>query len=121
MLVALVIQVLLIFVVMLIDRGGSAVAVMSGSFLSVVVDAFLQLASTSVTLFIVAILIRVILNLLQRYFGPITEMLNEMTEPLMRPIRRIVPPLGVIDLSAYITMILLIALNMVIADLRPPY
>ena len=120
-LVALVIQVLLIFVVMLIDRGGSAVAVMSGSFLSVVVDAFLQLASTSVTLFIVAILIRVILNLLQRYFGPITEMLNEMTEPLMRPIRRIVPPLGVIDLSAYITMILLIALNMVIADLRPPY
>ena len=120
-LVAIVIQVLLIFVIMLIDRGGSAVTIMTGSFLSVLVDAFLRLASMSVTLFIVAILIRVILSLLQRYFGPITELLNEMTEPLMRPIRSLVPPLGVIDLSAYITMILLIALNMVIADLRPPY
>ena len=120
-LVALVIQILLIFVIMLIDRGGAAFGVMSGSFLTVVFDAFLRLASTSVTLFIVAILIRVILSFFQRYFGPITEMLNEMTEPLMRPIRRMVPPLGVIDLSAYIAMILLIALNMVIADFRPPY
>jgi YggT family protein len=120
-LVGLVIQVLVIFVLMLIDRGGSAVAIVTGSFLNVVFDAFLRLASMSVTLFIVAILIRVILSFFQRYFGPITEMLNEMTEPLMRPIRRVIPPLGVIDLSAYITMILLIALNMVIADLRPVY
>ena len=75
----------------------------------------------SVTLFTVAILIRVILSFLHRYFGPITEMLNDMTEPLLRPIRRVIPPLGVIDLSAYIAMVLLIALNMAIADFPLPY
>ena len=83
-------------------------------------NALLELASMSVTLFIVAIIIRVILGFLQRYFGPISDMLNEMTEPLMRPVRSIIPPLGVIDLSAYIATVLLFALNMVIADLQMP-
>jgi len=119
--VGLAIQVLVIFVLMLISRGGGAIATITGSFLSVLFDAFLRLASMSVTLFIVAIVIRVILSFFQRYYGPITEMLNQMTEPLMRPIRRVVPPLGIIDLSAYIAMILLIALNMIIADLKPTY
>ena len=120
-LVALLIQILLMFVIMLIDQGGAAVRVMAGSFPQVIVNAFLGLASMSVTLFLVAIIIRVILSFFQRHYGPITLMLNEMTEPLMRPIRRIVPPLGIIDLSAYIVLVLLIALNMVINDLLVPY
>ena len=77
----------------------------------------LALIKLSVMLFIVAIIIRVILNLLGRHMGPLTEILNDLTEPLMRPVRRIIPPLGVLDLSAYIVVVLLIALNMVLHDL----
>ena len=77
-----------------------------------------RLMSLSVTLFIVTIIIRVILNLLGKYLGPISDMLVDVTEPVMRPVRKIIPPLGVVDLSAYITIILLIALNMVLADLQ---
>jgi YggT family protein len=73
----------------------------------------------SVVIFIAAIIIRVVLNLLGKYFGPLSDLLADMTEPLLRPIRRIIPPLGVIDLSAYIAVILLIALNMVLTDLLP--
>lgn len=119
-LVALVIQIALITVIALIEGGGAAVQMITGSFGKVMINALLSLASMSVTLFIVAIIIRVILSFFQRYFGPMSDMLNEMTEPLMRPIRRIVPPLGVIDLSAYIATVLLFALNMVIADLQLP-
>ncbi len=78
-----------------------------------------QLASLSVTLFIVAIIIRVILNLMGRYFGPISDMLVDLTEPMLKPVRRIIPPIGVVDLSAFIGIILLIALNMVLSDLIP--
>jgi YggT family protein len=60
-----------------------------------------------------------VLNLLGKYFGPLSDLLADMTEPLLRPIRKIIPPLGVIDLSAYIAVILLIALNMVLTDLLP--
>ena len=120
-LVAMIVQVLLNFLILLIERGGTAIGVFTGSLPQILVNALLNLVSMSVTLFTVAILIRVILSFLHRYFGPITEMLNDMTEPLLRPIRRVIPPLGVIDLSAYIAMVLLIALNMAIADFTLPY
>jgi len=81
--------------------------------------ALVRLAMSSVTLFIVAIIIRVILNLLGRYFGPISDVLVDLTEPLMRPVRRVIPPLGIVDLSAYIVIMLLIALNMVLGDIMP--
>lgn len=82
------------------------------------VVAVFRLMSLSVTLFIVTIIIRVILNLLGKYLGPISDLLVDLTEPVMRPVRKIIPPLGVVDLSAYITIILLIALNMFLADLQ---
>ena len=72
-----------------------------------------------VTLIIVAIVIRVILNWLGRHLGPISEMLANLTEPLIAPIRRVIPPLGVMDLSVYVAVILLIALNIMLRDLLP--
>jgi YggT family protein len=59
----------------------------------------------------------VVLNLLGRYYGPIADILGDLTEPLLRPVRRVVPPLGILDLSAYIVIVLLIALRMILADL----
>jgi len=81
--------------------------------------AFVKLAKLSVTMFIVAMVIRVVLNLLGRYVGAISDMLVDMTEPILRPIRRIIPPLGMFDISTYIGIILLIALNMALSDLMP--
>lgn len=82
-------------------------------------QAVVELAMLSVFLFIVAIIARVILSLIGRYFGPISDMLADLTEPLLRPVRRFIPPLGVVDISAYIVIVLLLALNMILADLLP--
>lgn len=89
----------------------------SSSILAFALSALLELAMLNVTLFIVSIVVRVVLNLLGRYFGPISDMLADFTEPLIKPIRTVIPPLGVVDLSAYIAVILLIALNIALADL----
>lgn len=118
-LVALVIQVLASIVMLLILRGLAFIDMLSGVFLSLVGSALVDLASLSVVMFIVAIALRVIFGFFGRYMGPLSDLLNDLTDPLLQPMRRLIPPLGVIDLSAYIVFILLIALNMMLADLRP--
>lgn len=118
-LVALVIQVLASIVMLLILRGLAFIDMLSSVFLSLVGSALVDLASLSVVMFIVAIALRVIFGFFGRYMGPLSDLLNDLTDPLLQPMRRLIPPLGVIDLSAYIVFILLIALNMMLADLRP--
>lgn len=123
-LVAFVIQFATLLVINMLANfagGGNPFASLSGpnTMLTFVVSAFVELAMLSVTLFIVAIVVRVILNWIGRYMGPITDMLADLTEPLITPIRRIIPPLGVVDLSVYVVIILLIALNIALGDLLP--
>jgi YggT family protein len=86
-------------------------------FVRLALRTLVSLAMLSAMLFIVAIIVRVVLNLLGRYYGPIADILGDLTEPLLRPVRRVVPPLGILDLSAYIVIVLLIALRMILADL----
>jgi YggT family protein len=119
-LVALLIQVLVTIIIMIL-QGIAFVGTFSSAFPSIVGSALVDLASLSVVMFIVAIALRVILGFFGRYLGPLTDLLNDLTEPLLRPVRRIIPPLGMVDLSAYIVFILLIALNMALADLRPTF
>lgn len=123
-LIAYIIQFLAIVAMLaLVKVDASAIAyarVSPGASVGVIaLIALVKLAKLSVTLFIVAIVIRVVLNLLGRYVGAISDMLVDLTEPVLRPIRRIVPPLGMFDISTYIGMILLIALNMALSDLMP--
>ena len=120
-LVALVIQVLATVLILFILRGFGAGEALASSFPSIVGAAIVDLASMSVVMFLVAIALRVILGFFGRYLGPLTDLLNDLTNPLLRPVRNIIPPLGVVDISAYIVFILLIALNMVLADLRPVF
>ena len=118
-LVALAIQVLASILIVVILRGVAVFDAPGSGFPAILGAAFVDLASLSVMMFIVAIALRVILGFFGRYLGPLSDLLNDLTEPLLRPMRRILPPLGVVDLSAYLVFILLIALNMVLADLRP--
>ncbi len=118
-LVALAIQVAATILILLIVRGPVVFDAFGSAFPTIVFAALVDLASMSVMMFIVAIALRVILGFFGRYLGPLSDLLNDLTEPLLRPMRKILPPLGVVDLSAYLVFILLIALNMVLADLRP--
>ena len=102
-----------------IGQGPGAMAALSSAdvLFALAFQSLVQLATLSVLLFIVAIIVRVVLGLIGRYFGPISDVLSDLTEPLLRPMRKVVPPIGVVDISAYIVIVLLLALNMVLADL----
>ncbi len=40
-------------------------------------------------------------------FNPIVRMLHQLTEPVLRPVRRIIPPIGGLDLSVLVLILLL--------------
>ncbi len=117
--VAFLLQFVVLLIIMSLQGVGLGLPAfaMSMPLLSFALRALLELVMLSVTLFIVAIFVRVILSWIGRYMGPISDILADLTEPLVRPIRRRLPPMGVVDLSMFIVLILLIALNKFLAGL----
>lgn len=66
------------------------------------------------------LLIRAILSWISRGQSSAEDLLYQLTEPLVQPIRRIIPPLGNIDLSFMVVVFILYALNMLAADFFNP-
>ena len=111
--VAFAVQYLAIFVVLLI--GGT-----SASILAISLTAVVELVSLAIMLFVFAILIRVILSWIGGGgYNPAVAMITALTDPVLRPFRRILPPFGGLDLSPLLAMILLTAVNIVIRSLAP--
>ena len=55
-----------------------------------------------------------VINMRNRLAYQVVHFLNAVTRPILRPIQRIMPPLGGIDISPAIVMILLIATDQVL-------
>ncbi|MBN1313430.1 MAG: YggT family protein [Anaerolineae bacterium] len=51
------------------------------------------------------------------FTNPIARFLYSMTEPLLEPIRSILPPVGMIDFSTLVAFILIIALQQALSIL----
>lgn len=77
---------------------------------------FLQFISIFLTLLGGAILIRVLLSwipVLSRDH-PLVRLLSQMTDPVLEPARRIIPPLGGIDFSPIVVLFLIRLLQQVV-------
>ncbi|MBT8087620.1 MAG: YggT family protein [Gammaproteobacteria bacterium] len=112
-LVAFVIQYLTILVLLLIigQKAG---------FAAIAVTAIVKLVVLSINLFVYAIFIRIILSWLSPGgYNPATAIIATLTEPVLRPFRRIIPPLGGLDISPVFAVILLFAATIVVNGLRP--
>ncbi|MCW7549802.1 YggT family protein [Photorhabdus sp. APURE] len=62
------------------------------------------------------VLARALLSWISQGRNPIDYVLMQLTEPLMAPIRRIIPTMGGLDFSAMIVILILYALNYLRAD-----
>lgn len=79
-----------------------------GSAEGVVVTALGELLSTLITLYFVTILIEVILSwVAQGSYNPFAYMVQQLNRPLLAPARRLIPPMGGMDLSPVVVMIAL--------------
>jgi len=87
------------------------------------VNPVFRLVHLALTLFMLLLLARVVLSWLELFgvrvpiSGPwrsIADLLNDVTEPVLRPLRRIIPPVGMFDLSIVVAFIIVIVLQQVV-------
>jgi YggT family protein len=102
-LLAWVIEALLVFLLYVLRggsvRGASGVAV--GIFFSL---ALLELARFSLYLLIGVILIQAVISWVNPY-APLAPLFNALTGPFLRPFRRMIPPIGNVDLSPLFALV----------------
>ncbi|HET7608078.1 MAG TPA: YggT family protein [Gammaproteobacteria bacterium] len=79
----------------------------------------LRLLSLGLWFYIGALIIYAVLS----WFGqpsrnPMAVLLGELVEPVLRPARRMLPPVGGLDLSVLLVIVLLEAMNIIVASLK---
>jgi YggT family protein len=60
-----------------------------------------------------------VINTRNQFVAGVWRIINQVTEPILRPIRRIIPPMGGLDLSPIIVFIILFFLQSFIANDLP--
>jgi YggT family protein len=70
----------------------------------------LHLLQATLNVYLFGILIRVILSWISPYPNALSQMLARLTEPLLRPARRLIPPISGIDFAP---MVVLLAITLV--------
>ena len=60
------------------------------------------------------LIIRAILSWFSQGYNPMEAMLHQLTEPLLAPVRRVIPPIGGLDLSVLVVIIALQFLRILI-------
>lgn len=97
----------IIFACLLLSlRGGWQAASASDSLLLIALwQGILATVRLSLYLFIGALIVQAVLSWVSPY-SPLSQPVGQFTRPLLRPIQRLVPPIGAIDLSPLIAIVL---------------
>jgi YggT family protein len=87
---------------------------------TIAVVSLIELAILSLNLFFFVILIRIILSWVSpNNYNPITALLTTISEPILRPFRRLIPPIGGLDISPIFAIVLLQAVVIFLRTLKP--
>jgi len=112
-LVAIIIEYLLLLLLLTL-RGTSANVV------SIAMTALFELAILSLNLMFFVVLIRIILSWISpNNYNPVVALLNSLAEPILRPFRRLIPPIGGLDISPIFAIILLQAGVIILQSYKP--
>ena len=57
-----------------------------------------------------------VINTRNQFVNSVWRVLNQITEPILRPIRRVIPPVGGLDLSPLIVFVIIFFLQNLIAS-----
>lgn len=67
------------------------------------------------TIYSLLIVIRIVFSWVMSFTHPVMRFLRKITDPILEPFRRIIPPLGMFDISAIIVLLLLNFLKIAVA------
>lgn len=93
----------LIAVILLMSIQGVEVG-----FISIILAVIADLVRTVVWIFMIALIIQAIMSWVGNSYGnPMSSLLDSLTAPVLEPIRKIVPLIGMVDLSPLVAILLL--------------
>jgi YggT family protein len=111
--VAFVVQYIAILLILLIMGAAPIITIIATT-------AFVKLILLSLNLFMFAIFVRIILSWISPgQHNPATAIIGTLTEPLLRPVRRIIPAMGGFDISPIFVIIGIGALSRVVMGFNP--
>jgi YggT family protein len=76
----------------------------------------IRLINIIVQLLTLLIIVDVVLSYFMSPFHPVREALDRIVNPMLNPIRRVIPPLGGLDLSPIVLLILIQVLGSVLRN-----
>ena len=104
---SLVVALLLEFVLQVLEFALLAGAIPNGGVLSALLFlAFVRLVRLSIYIFIVVIIAQAVMSWVSPYH-PAAPFFNALSDPLLKPVRRFIPPIGGVDISPVFVLIIL--------------
>lgn len=82
----------------------------------ILLTAFASLIDQILSLAFFILIIRAILSFVSQGGNPIEMVFQQLTEPFLAPIRRVIPPMGGFDLSVLVAIIAIQFVNILLAD-----
>lgn len=95
---------------------GSSIAPIGGvSYLGLFVYGIADLVALTLTVFLVAVIIEVVLSWVSPgHYNPVIGLVHKLSAPALKPVRKLIPPIGGLDLSPLFATLLLIVLKMLV-------
>ena len=84
---------------------------------AIAILALIDLLRFTLYILVFALIVQAVLSWVNPY-SPVGPLFDALTRPFLRPIRRFVPPLGNVDLSPLVLIVLLQVLLIPLAELR---
>ena len=98
-----------------IHIGGTLVSIDGTGYLGLLIYSFADLISLFLTIFLIAIIIQVILSWVNPgHYNPVVGLVNTLAAPALRPVKKIVPAIGGLDLSPIIATLMIYVAKMLI-------
>ena len=80
-------------------------------------EIILYILSRLIQLLILVVIVQAVLTFFMSPYHPVRQFFDRIVEPLLKPIRRVIPPVGMFDFSPLILIVLLQLLNMIVRNI----
>ena len=95
--------------------GGQAARLDSASYAGLLIYSVADLLALLLTVFLVAVIIKVVLSWISPgHYNPVIGLVDRIASPVLRPIRRLLPSMGGLDLSPLFATLALLVIKMLV-------
>ncbi len=88
--------------------------------LGLIIVGLAEIMSKTVYIFVFSIIVQAVASwVAPGSYNPVLSLIDNLTDPLLRPVRRLLPPVGGLDLSPLVAIVLLqLSLMLIVAPIR---